>query len=50
MFLLTGARKEKRERPLPQSIDEMPKYKEAEDRDFADQNKYAGLLGSDGED
>lgn len=28
----------------------MPQYKETEGKDFSDQNKYAGLLGSDGED
>ncbi|XP_067931566.1 eukaryotic translation initiation factor 4B-like isoform X2 [Watersipora subatra] len=43
-------RKEQRERPLPKSLDEMPQYKEREGQDFAVQNKYAGLLGSDGDD
>lgn len=45
-----GANKEKKERQLPKSIEEMPTYTESESRDFSDRNKYAGLLGSDGDD
>ena len=41
-----GGRKERRERPLPQSIDEMPKYKEDMGVDISDSNKFAGLIDS----
>lgn len=40
-------RKERRERPVPQSIEEMPKYNESGGVDLSIQNKYAGLLDSD---
>ncbi|ELT99249.1 hypothetical protein CAPTEDRAFT_221548 [Capitella teleta] len=39
-----AAPKEKKEKPLPQSIDEMPKYEAAKRKDFSDSNKFAGLL------
>mgnify|MGYP001797189449 FL=1 len=41
-----GGRKERKERPLPQSFDEMPKYKEDTGVDISDSNKFAGLIDS----
>lgn len=40
----------RKERPLPQSIDEMPVYEESKTKDFSDGNIYAGLVESDGAD
>lgn len=44
-----AANRERKEKKLPQSIDEMPVYSEGKAKDFSDRNIFAGLLGSDGD-
>ncbi|WAR05239.1 IF4B-like protein [Mya arenaria] len=40
---------EKKEKPLPQSIDEMPKLEQKSTKVFVDSNKFAGLLDDEDE-
>lgn len=41
-----GGRHERKEKPLPKSIDEMPQYNEDRAVDISDGNKFAGLVES----
>ncbi|KAL4229145.1 Eukaryotic translation initiation factor 4B [Mactra antiquata] len=43
----TRNKAERKDKPLPQSIDEMPKMEDKKSKDFSDSNKFAGLIDDD---
>uniref|UniRef100_A0A8W8N7G5 Uncharacterized protein n=2 Tax=Magallana gigas TaxID=29159 RepID=A0A8W8N7G5_MAGGI len=42
-----GKQKVPREKPIPKSIDEMPKFEEKEKKVWTDANKFAGLISDE---